>query len=75
MNTLHSPAFYAGDPYPTYRALRADDPVSWNDAAGFWALLKYEDVRFVSTNPALFTSAKASPCPTRRSRTRCSTAA
>ncbi|MCV7153046.1 cytochrome P450 [Mycolicibacterium pyrenivorans] len=63
MNTLHSPAFYAGDPYPTYRALRADDPVSWNDAAGFWALLKYEDVRFVSTNPALFTSAKGITVP------------
>jgi cytochrome P450 len=60
---LHSPAFYAGDPYPAYRELRATDPVCWNDDAGFWGLLKYEDVRFVSTNPALFSSAKGITVP------------
>ncbi|MDG4665165.1 cytochrome P450 [Mycobacterium sp. 236(2023)] len=62
-NPLHSPAFYAGDPYPTYRELRATDPVSWNDEHGFWALLKYEDVRYVSTNPALFTSTRGITVP------------
>ena len=60
---LHSPAFYAGDPYPAYRELRATDPVCWNSEAGFWGLLKYEDVRFVSTNPALFSSAKGITVP------------
>ncbi|GJF08094.1 linalool 8-monooxygenase [Mycolicibacterium cyprinidarum] len=60
---LHSPAFYAGDPYPTYRELRATDPVCWNEAAGIWALLKYEDIRYVSTNPALFSSAKGITIP------------
>lgn len=55
---LHSPAFFAGDPYPTFRELRGADPVCWNSDAGFWALLKYEAIRFVSTNPALFSSAK-----------------
>ncbi|OBI48996.1 cytochrome P450 [Mycobacterium sp. E787] len=54
---LHSPDFYAGDPYPAYRELRASSPVCWNDVTNFWALLKYEDVRFVSSNPALFSSA------------------
>lgn len=62
-NPLHSPAFYAGDPYPLYRELRTTDPVCWNDTAEFWALLKYEDIRYVSTNPALFSSAKGITVP------------
>lgn len=44
---LHSPDFYAGEPYPAYRELRATAPVCWNDVTKFWALLKYEDIRFV----------------------------
>ncbi len=60
---LHSPDFYAGDPYPAYRELRATAPVCWNDVTNFWALLKYEDVRFVSTNPAMFTSTKGITIP------------
>ncbi|MGB3355208.1 MAG: cytochrome P450 [Mycobacterium sp.] len=60
---LHSPAFYAGDPYPAYRELRATQPVCWNAEAGFWGLLKYEDIRYVSTNPALFSSAKGITVP------------
>lgn len=60
---LHSPDFYAGDPYPAYRELRATAPVCWNDVTNFWALLKYEDIRFVSSNPALFSSAKGITIP------------
>jgi cytochrome P450 len=60
---LHSPDFYAGDPYPAYRELRATRPVCWNGVTNFWALLKYEDVRFVSTNPALFSSTKGITIP------------
>ena len=60
---LHSPDFYAGDPYPAYRELRATDPVCWNDVTNFWALLKYEDIRFVSSNPALFSSTKGITIP------------
>jgi cytochrome P450 len=60
---LHSPDFYAGDPYPVYRELRATSPVCWNDVTNFWALLKYEDIRFVSSNPSLFTSAKGVTIP------------
>ena len=44
---LHSPDFYAGDPYPAYRELRATAPVCWNDVTNFWALLRYDDIRFV----------------------------
>jgi cytochrome P450 len=60
---LHSPDFYAGDPYPAYRELRATSPVCWNDVIGFWALLKYDDIRFVSSHPAAFTSTKGINMP------------
>lgn len=60
---LHSPGFYAGDPFPAYRELRAASPVCWNDVTNFWALLKYEDVRFVSSNPAMFTSTRGITIP------------
>jgi len=60
---LHSPDFYAGNPYPAYRELRASSPVCWNDVTKFWALLKYDDVRFVSGNPAMFTSTKGITIP------------
>jgi cytochrome P450 len=60
---LHSPDFYAGDPYPAYRELRATSPVVWNDVTKFWALLKYEDIRFVSGNPATFTSTRGITIP------------
>jgi cytochrome P450 len=60
---LHSPEFFVGDPYPTYRALRASDPVCWNDVTKFWALLKYEDIRYVSSNPGKFSSANGITLP------------
>src|SRR5271155_3251819 len=60
---LHSPDFYAGDPYPAYRELRATAPVCWNDVTNFWALLKYDDVRFVSSSPAAFTSTQGITIP------------
>jgi cytochrome P450 len=60
---LHSPDFYAGDPYPAYKTLRATSPVHWNDVTRFWALLKYEDVRFVSRNPGLFSSTRGITIP------------
>ncbi|MCV7099931.1 cytochrome P450 [Mycobacterium palustre] len=60
---MHSPDFYAGDPYPAYRELRATSPVCWNDVTHFWALLKYEDIRYVSSNPATFTSTEGINIP------------
>ncbi|MDO8290633.1 MAG: cytochrome P450 [Parvibaculum sp.] len=44
-----------------FKALRATSPVYWNpeaDAAGFWAITRYDDVEAISKNPALFSSAK-----------------
>nr|VTP02723.1 Putative cytochrome P450 124 [Mycobacterium riyadhense] len=60
---LHSPDFYAGNPYPAFKELRATAPVCWNDVTNFWALLKYEDIRFVSINPAMFSSANGITIP------------
>lgn len=60
---LHSPDFYAGDPYPAYRELRDTTPVVWNDVTNFWALTKYEDVRFVSGHPLMFSSTKGITIP------------
>jgi cytochrome P450 len=60
---LHSPDFFAGDPYPAYKELRATTPVCWNDVTNFWALLKYEDIRYVSTNPDKFSSTKGITIP------------
>ena len=60
---LHSPDFYAGDPYPAYRELRNTTPVVYNDVTNFWALTKYEDIRFVSGHPHLFSSTKGITIP------------
>lgn len=60
---LHSPDFYAGDPYPAYRELRTSTPVVFNDVTNFWALLKYEDIRYVSSTPAKFSSTKGITIP------------
>ncbi|MEO3758936.1 cytochrome P450 [Mycobacterium sp. B14F4] len=60
---MHSPDFYAGDPYPAYRDLRAASPIVWNDVTDFWALLKYDDIRFVSGHPHLFSSTSGITIP------------
>lgn len=60
---LHLPDFYAGDPYPAYRELRDNTSVVWNDVTNFWALTRYEDIRYVSSNPGLFTSTKGVTIP------------
>lgn len=60
---LHSPDFYAGDPYPGYRELRNNMPVVWNEVTNFWALTKYEDIRQVSGHPMTFTSTRGISIP------------
>src|ERR1700733_13220289 len=53
---LTDPSFYAGDPHPVYARLRAEAPVFWCSDGQFWALSKYEDVRRVGHDTALFSS-------------------
>lgn len=49
-------AFYAGDPHPTYAALRRTAPVAWCEAGGFWALTSHAAVLAASTDPDTFCS-------------------
>jgi cholest-4-en-3-one 26-monooxygenase len=57
-------AFNDGFPHEYFRVLRREDPVHWNETKcevqrngpGFWSISKYEDVKFISRNPMLFSS-------------------
>ena len=49
----------AGVPHERYHAIRAHDPVSWQelpDGTGYWALLRHADVVRVSSEPTLFSA-------------------
>jgi len=52
------PEFYLGDPNARFAALRATDPVHWYGDGPFWVITKYEDIRFISKHPELFSSAE-----------------
>ena len=52
-------SFVAGTPHHWFEALRQQDPVHWHAeprGPGFWCITKYDDLRFVSRNPQLFSS-------------------
>ena len=51
--------FTAGTPHHWFRELRREDPVHWHkerDGRGYWCVTKYEDLKYVSRNPLLFSS-------------------
>ncbi|MBI3993623.1 MAG: cytochrome P450 [Candidatus Lambdaproteobacteria bacterium] len=48
------------DPYPTFAALRARDPVHWSPALRAWVLTAYDDVRQVLNDP-LYTADRMTP--------------
>jgi cytochrome P450 len=62
------PAFWTGDRYAQFAALRAQGPVHWHDeprtewfpegGRGFWSVLNHADVAAVSRDPDTFTSAR-----------------
>ncbi|HEY7138023.1 MAG TPA: cytochrome P450 [Acidimicrobiia bacterium] len=57
---LLSPASFAhGQPHDEFKRLRDEAPVSWHperDGPGFWALMRYDDVKAVGRDPATFSS-------------------
>jgi len=53
-------SFYAGDPFPAYQWLRANDPVHWDPVSEIWGLARYNDVVWAETHPALLSSAQGS---------------
>ena len=69
LNKLDFWAQPAAERHAAFTWLRNNKPISWNDKpdpiapelpseAGFWNLVKHEDIRYVSRNPQLFTSAQ-----------------
>jgi len=53
---LSDPAFYAGDPHPTFTRLRREAPMAWNEEVGFWAVTRHADVLAISKDAATFCS-------------------
>ncbi|MGH7822934.1 MAG: cytochrome P450, partial [Candidatus Binatia bacterium] len=54
-------SFGVGVPHEWFRLLRAESPVYFHpepDGPGFWCITKHEDVKNVSRNPAVFSSAR-----------------
>jgi cytochrome P450 len=52
--------FAGSHPWDQYAWLRANDPVHWHaerEGPGFWAITKYADIRTISRQPKLFSSA------------------
>ena len=51
--------FLEGTPHQWLNEIRNEDPVHWHEGssgAAFWCVTKWEDLRHVSRNPALFSS-------------------
>ena len=57
-HALHDPAFHGGDPFPAFRALRAEPGLYWHDTPGFWAVTRHSDVVAVSRAPETFCSSR-----------------
>jgi cytochrome P450 len=49
---LFSPSFFT-DPYPTYHALRATDPIHWDTRLDAWVLTRYVDVAAAANDARL----------------------
>jgi cholest-4-en-3-one 26-monooxygenase len=55
--------FQRGVPHDVFKLLRREAPVYWHEEAhgpGFWAITKHADVKWISKNPALFSSERRS---------------
>jgi cytochrome P450 family 142 subfamily A polypeptide 1 len=49
--------FWGGDPHAALAWFRRHDPVPFDEAAAVWGVTRYDHVRAVSTQPALFSNA------------------
>ena len=43
------------DPYPIYKRLRDEEPVSWVESVGLWLVTRWDDVVYVDKTPDIFT--------------------
>jgi cholest-4-en-3-one 26-monooxygenase len=53
---LVAPDLYAGDPYPTYAWMRANEPVYWDSANELWGIARYDDVIRIEKDKETFIS-------------------
>lgn len=51
---LLAPELYAGDPYPTYAWMRANEPVYWDEVNELWGIARYDDIVAIEKNKAVF---------------------
>jgi cytochrome P450 len=62
INLLDLDIFENGEVHEVLKRLRHEAPVYWNEGneelKGFWCVTRYQDVKFVSQHPELFSSAK-----------------
>ena len=61
VNLTDPDIFQQGVPHEMFRVLRQEAPVYWHeepDGPGFWAVTKYHDLKAVSKQPGLFSSAR-----------------
>src|SRR5579875_2673522 len=52
-------AFVEAVPHEWFKILRREDPVHWNpepQGRGFWAVTRYNDIRYVHRHPEIFSS-------------------
>ncbi|MEO6123598.1 MAG: cytochrome P450 [Ilumatobacteraceae bacterium] len=52
------PGVLDGDPWAHLAALRAEGPLSWNEAGGYWVASHHPEVQRASTDPSRFSSAQ-----------------
>ena len=55
---LVDPDLYTTDPHPLYARLRAEAPVSWNAARGFWAVATHREVSAVENDHETFVAGR-----------------
>ena len=53
---LLAPGLYAGDPYPVYEWMRANEPVYWDATNELWGISRYDDIVAVERDKETFIS-------------------
>lgn len=54
---LSSREWWMSYPHETFRRLRAESPVYWSEKDGQYVISKYQDIRFISKSPQVFSNA------------------
>lgn len=55
---LTSGSFWAANPLDDLAWARRNDPVHWDEQGGVWGVTRYDDIRDISKQPALFSNAQ-----------------